>query len=321
MPLKSSGPRNFREYLMLGLKGFCMGAADVIPGVSGGTMAYILGIYKELIIAIRSVDIKFMRLFLSGRIKDAFDSVSWQFLLSLASGIFAAIFTLARLLTYLLNTYPMFIWSFFFGLVLASTVIICLDIKKWNLNVLVGITFGTALAYYIVGQTPISTPETPWFLFLSGVLAICAMILPGISGAFILVLLGKYHFVLEAVNQRDFFTLAIVASGAVLGLVCFARILSWLFKKYQEITIAILAGFMLGSLRKIWPWKKSLDGFDKELPEKLITSQLNIWPTQLDSEAVTIIAFMILGLITVTLINYMAKLKYVAKTKKAALSK
>jgi putative membrane protein len=306
---KPSKHRTFGEYFILVLKGFCMGSADVVPGVSGGTMAFILGIYQELIISIKSVDVKFFRLILSGRVNEAIGHVSWKFLVSVAVGIFTAIFTIARLLSYLLHTYPIFVWSFFFGLVLASAATICLEIKRWKISVVIGIIFGTGLVFSMVGQVPVSTPETPWFLFMSGALAICAMILPGISGAFILVLLGKYHFVLDAVNQRDFITLAIIVSGAAVGLISFVRLLSWLFKKYQEMTIAILVGLMLGSLRKIWPWKEDLEGFGKDASEKLITSQVNIWPTQLDSEVLIAIAFMILGLISVILINYMAKIK------------
>ena len=321
MEVKNSKSRTLRDYFILGMKGFCMGAADVVPGVSGGTMAYILGIYKELILAIRSLDINFFRLLFSGRIKDAIMALSWQFLVSLAAGIFTAIFTIARLVSYLLNTYPMFIWSFFFGLVLASAVTICLDIKKWNLYILIGIAFGAGLAFYLVGQVPVSTPETPWFLFLSGALAICAMILPGISGAFILVLLGKYHFVLDAVNQGDLFTLSFVASGAAAGLISFARILAWLFKKYNEMTIAIMTGFMLGSLRKIWPWKKSVEDIGLEASEKLVTYQVNVWPAQFDSETLGVAGFMVFGLIAVVSMNYMAKLKYTSKAKKVVLTK
>jgi putative membrane protein len=309
MVLETSKPRTLGKYFILVLKGFCMGAADVVPGVSGGTMAFILGIYQELIIAIKSVDLKFFKLILSGRIKDAIECVSWKFLLSVAVGIFTAIFTIAKLLSYFLHTYPIFIWSFFFGLVLASAATVCLEIKKWTITVILGIIFGTGLAFYVVGQVPVTTPETPWFLFISGALAICAMILPGISGAFILVLLGKYHFVLDAVNQGDFITLAIIASGAAIGLMSFVRLLSWLFKKFHEMTIAILIGLMLGSLRKIWPWKKELENLGKEASEKLMTSQVNMLPNQFDSEVLTAMMFMIFGLIAVISINYMAKIK------------
>jgi putative membrane protein len=309
MVVKPSRPRTFGEYFILVLKGFCMGSADVVPGVSGGTMAFILGIYQELIISIKSVDIKFFRFILSGRFNEALGHVSWKFLVSVAVGIFTAIFSIASLLSHLLHTYPIFVWSFFFGLVLASAATISLEIKKWKVRVMIGIIFGASGAFYVVGQVPVSTPETPWFLFMSGALAICAMILPGISGAFVLVLLGKYHFVLDAVNQRDFITLAIIASGAAVGLITFVRLLSWLFKKYQEMTIAILVGLMVGSLRKIWPWKKDLEGIGKDASEKLITSQVNIWPTQLDSEVLIALMFMILGFIVVILINYMAKIK------------
>lgn len=286
-----------------------MGAADVVPGVSGGTMAFILGIYRELIASIKSINMDFARLLLSGKIKDAMGVVSWKFLVAVAAGVFAAIFTIARFLSYMLSAFPVWVWSFFFGLVLASAVTICLEIKRWTLKVIIAIVIGTALAFYVVGQVPVSTPEAPWFLFISGALAICAMILPGISGAFILVLLGKYQYVLDAVNDLDFFILAVVASGAVVGLMSFARLLSWLFKKYQKMTIALLVGLMLGSLRKIWPWKTDMAIYDGKLSEWVVVTQVNTMPSRLDFEVLTGFLLMILGMVIVLSMKYIAKTK------------
>lgn len=256
MPSGLEKPRQtLSSYLRLGLKGFCMGAADVVPGVSGGTMAFILGIYEELIAAIRSIDGAFLRLLLRGRIREALHRVSWPFLAAVGGGILCAVFSLARVLSWLLQNEPVLIWSFFFGLIVASVFTVSRRIKIWRPRIPVGILAGAAGTYALVGLVPVSTPDAPWFLFLSGAVAICAMILPGISGAFILVLLGKYLYILEAVNQRDVFTLALVGSGAVVGLLSVSRLLGWLFRKYHDATIAFLAGLMLGSLRKVWPWK------------------------------------------------------------------
>lgn len=309
--MESETPRDrtFREYLLLGMKGFCMGAADVVPGVSGGTMAFILGIYQELILSIRSVNVNFARLFLSGRIKDAMGVVSWKFLVAVAAGVLLAIFTLAKILSYMLLEYPVWVWSFFFGLVLASAAIICLEVGKWTVKVAAGIVFGTAFSFYLVGQLPVSTPETPWFLFISGAVAICAMILPGVSGAFVLVLLGKYQFVLDAVNHRDLFTLAVVASGAVVGLMSFARILNWLFIKYRKMTIALLVGLMLGSLRKIWPWKRDIAIFNEDLSERIMVMQVNAWPQRFDFEVFMGVVLMMIGIVIVISMKYMANTK------------
>ncbi len=299
--------RTFRDYLILGVKGYCMGAADVVPGVSGGTMAFILGIYRELIASIKSVDLRCLRLLLSGRVKEALDATSWKFLVSVAAGIFTAIFTIAKGLSYMLSTHPVVIWSFFFGLVAASAITICLEIEKWHPRVVVGMVAGTLAAYVVVGMVPASTPNTAWFLFLSGAFAICAMILPGISGAFILVLLGKYQFVLQAVTERDFLTLFIVAAGAATGLICFVRLLNWLFERYRHMTIALLAGLLVGSLRKIWPWKTSVESFGQHVSTHGTATAENVLPASFDGEFALAFALMILGAAAVILIEYLGR--------------
>ncbi len=233
-----------------------MGAADVVPGVSGGTMAFILGIYEELIESIQTFARKeFWRNVLTGRIRDALRSVNFGFLFCVLFGILLAIFTLAHTLESLLATHPALVWSFFFGLILASVFVISKRIERWSPKELITLIVAAALAYLIVGLVPVETPNAWWFLVLAGAIAICAMILPGISGAFLLLLLGKYQTALAAVNDRDFMTLILFAIGAVIGLVLFSKILNWLFRRYHNLTVVFLMGLMIGSLRKLWPWR------------------------------------------------------------------
>jgi putative membrane protein len=308
-PEKAKAPRRFVSYLGITLKGFCMGSADVVPGVSGGTMAFILGIYEELIRAIRSFDLTFVRLLFSLKIKEATRHVEWRFLLALGIGILLAVFSLARLLSWLLENRPVLIWSFFFGLILASIFTVGRRLQRWRMAMAGWIMTGTLGAFLLVGMVPVSTPDAPWFVFLCGAVAICAMILPGISGAFILVILGKYQYVLEAVNDRDILTLAVVATGACLGLISFARILSWLFKKHHDVTIALLSGLMLGSLRKVWPWKKTILGLTDGSGHSVPVGQTNFLPTQWDGEVTVAVTMMLFGLFAVFVLNRLAESK------------
>lgn len=245
-----------RELFGIFLRGIAMGASDIVPGVSGGTMAFIFGIYEELIYSIKTLGQRdFIDAALHLRIREVFSLVNWKFLLALALGVLTAIFTLAGPLEYALQNHPTYIWSFFFGLILASVVVIARRIKNWTLGLVAAALLGAVGAYLLVGLVPAQTPDTWWFYVLTGALASCAMILPGISGAYILVLLGKYETVLSAVNDRNFAILALVAVGAAIGLVTFAQFLSWLFKRYHDFTVAVLIGLLVGSLRKVWPWK------------------------------------------------------------------
>lgn len=251
--------RNLKEYLVIGLKGMAMGAADVVPGVSGGTIAFISGIYEELLTSISSVNFSLLKTLKSNGIKAAWKQVNGSFLLSLFIGIFISIVSLAKAIKWMLENEPILIWSFFFGLVLASIIYIAKQITKWNVFTFVLLVLGAGLAFYITTLNPLVTENSsPLFIFLAAALAICAMILPGISGAFILVLLGAYKPVLAAVNNRDFSTIAIVGAGAVVGLLTFSRVLKWLFANFKNYTLAVLTGFIIGSLNKIWPWKETL---------------------------------------------------------------
>ncbi len=212
-------------------------------------MAFILGIYSELIDSIKAADARFFRLLFSLRFKDAATHLPWRFLCSLAAGIALAIVTLAHFLETQLEQQPERVWAFFFGLVLASVLTVGRNVARWTIKEITIAIFALIGAYIVLGTDTVSTPNTVWFLFLSGALAIAAMILPGISGAYILVLLGKYRFVLAAVNDRDILTLAVIIAGATVGILTFARFLSWLFSRYHDLTVAALTGLMLGSLR------------------------------------------------------------------------
>ncbi len=254
--------RSLPGYLNLVLSGFLVGSGNVVPGVSGGTMAFILGIYEELIESLRMAgQPEFFRAALGLHFKQAWRLINGNFLFALMIGVLAAVVTLVPGLEWMLANQPVIIWSFFFGLVLGSVVLIAAGIKRWTLALAAGLLLGAAAAWLIVGLVPVQTPETWWFLMLSGGLAICAMILPGISGSFLLVMLGKYEFFVKVVNDREIMPILWAGIGAVVGLISFAQLLSWLFKRYPNITVAVLTGLMLGSLRKIWPWKLTLETY------------------------------------------------------------
>ena len=298
--------RSFFEYLVLTLKGFCMGAADVVPGVSGGTMAFILGIYEELIAAIKSFDLKSLKLLVTLKIRLLLGHVSWRFLLAVGIGILTAIFSLARVLSWLLQNRPVLIWSFFLGLILASVVSVSRRIEKWRLLIWLCFSGGMVGTYFLVGLVPVSTPTDPWFLFFCGAIAICAMILPGISGSFILVLLGKYQFILGAVNDRNFAVLSIVVAGACVGIALFSRLLGWLLNRYHDLTVAVLTGLMLGSLRKVWPWKETIESLVDTHGHAVSVVQANILPGQWDGEVFAAFLLMMAGLLAVFLLDRIA---------------
>lgn len=251
--------RSFKEYIVISLKGMAMGAADVVPGVSGGTIAFISGIYEELLNSISSFNFSLINVFKNEGFKSVWIKVNGNFLVSLFVGILISVLSLAKLIESMLENHPIVIWSFFFGLVLASIIYIGKQITKWTKGSVLCLILGAILAFYITTLNPmVSANSSPWFLFLAGMIAICAMILPGISGSFILVLLGAYKPVLNALNTKDFVSIIIFLVGAVLGLLSFSRILKWLFSTYKNYTLATLTGFIIGSLNKIWPWKETI---------------------------------------------------------------
>lgn len=274
--------RNLKDYGFLLLKGMGMGAADVVPGVSGGTIAFIVGIYEELINSIKSINGATLKLLFTGKIAAFWKSINGSFLLSIIAGIGISIFSLAKIITWLLVTHPILVWSFFFGLVMASTWFVSKDIKQWNWKSVLSFIIGAVIAFYITVATPAETPSNLFFIFLCGAIAICAMILPGISGSFILVLLGKYFYIMEAVKTLNVPVMLVFICGAALGITSFSRVLSFALRRFHDTTIAVLAGFMLGSLNKVWPWKETIETYtdshgvvkplvqDNSLPDQLL---------------------------------------------------
>lgn len=298
---KKRGPR---DLLALMARGYVMGAADVIPGVSGGTMAFILGIYEELIESIRAVGRpEFLRPLLARDLRGALAQINLPFLAAVGSGILLAVVTLAGLLEHLLMTYPSQVLGFFFGLVLASVFAVGRRIERWSPRLYAAAAIAALVAWVVVGLVPVQTPESLWFYFLSGALAICAMILPGISGAFILLLLGKYEAVLGAVVDRDLLTIAVVGAGAVGGLLLFSQILGWLFHRYHDLVVAALTGLILGSLRKIWPWKVVTETMTDRHGELVPLVERNILPPDLGPESGLIVLLFVLGLVAVLVLN------------------
>lgn len=286
------GARKLFDYAIITLKGMAMGAADVVPGVSGGTIAFISGIYEELIDSINNVKPSLLSVWKKEGFKAFWTKLNGNFLIALFIGIFISVLSLAKLLSYLLENKPVLLWSFFFGLVLASIFLVGKEIKKWSAATVIMLLLGAAVAYYITELPPNENVDSLPYLFLSGALAICAMILPGISGAFILVLLGSYKTILDAVHERDIKMIVTVGLGAIVGLLSFARLLKWMFKNYRNTTLAILTGFILGSLNKIWPWKKVLETrvFDDKV---IVIDDQNVLPGAFEGEPQVLLAIIL----------------------------
>lgn len=250
--------RRLIDYLIISFKGIAMGAADAVPGVSGGTIAFISGIYEELITTISGVNLSLFKTLKSQGISAFWKQLNGNFLLALLTGIVISFVSFMRLAKYLLEQHPVLIWSFFFGLIIASIYFVGKQIKNWNIGSIVAIILGALAAFYITSLPSLASNTSSWFLFIAGAIAICAMILPGISGSFILVILGAYKTLSVAFHDFDLKKIAIFASGAIVGLLSFSHVLKWFFKNYHNTTLAILTGFILGSLNKVWPYKKTV---------------------------------------------------------------
>ena len=298
--------RSFIQYLVITLKGVAMGMADVVPGVSGGTIAFISGIYEEFINSLNSINGDAFKLLFKLKIKDFWKHINGSFLLSIAIGIAISIVSLSKVIIYLLDNFPVLLWAFFFGLIVASVLFIGKQVTKWNLRVLLSMLIGIAVSYYITIAEPASTPDSNIYVFFSGFIAIIAMILPGISGAFILLLMGSYSTVIGTINNlregimmanteviiNSGTMLSIFAVGAILGLLTFSRVLAWMFRKYHNTTLAVLTGFMIGSLNKVWPWKETLSMRINSHGEEVPFMQKSIMPWNYDGESQ--IAFVVL---------------------------
>lgn len=302
----SPGPRSPVQAFLVGAKGFAMGSADIIPGVSGGTIAFITNIYDELVLAIRSVDLDFIRRLARLDLPGALAGVHIRFLLALMTGILLAILSMARLMNYLLHHHPEQTWSLFFGLILASVVVVGRRIPGLGAAQWAVMAVFAAGGYALVGMIPLQTPTQWWFIFASGALAICAMILPGISGAFILLILGKYEFITATLkNPLDAGNLAIIAvfcAGCAVGVIVFSRILSYLLTRHRAVTLSALTGLMIGALRKIWPWKEMAARRVAE-GEVEVLAQVNVLPAEVDRGLVVALGLMILGFVVVFMLE------------------
>ena len=269
-----------------------MGIAEIIPGVSGGTIAFITGIYEELINSIKSVNSASIKLLINFKLTSFWKHINGTFLLTLLLGMLTSILALSRVIVFLLNDHPFKIWGFFFGLIIASAIVIFGKVEKMSINVFIASIIGLIISSYIALEAPSATPNTDLFIFLSGAIAISAMILPGISGSFILVFLSKYEFILNSLNNFDIAVISIFIAGCVVGLVTFSRVFSYLFKKYNDIVVSVLVGFLLGSLFKVWPFYKVLE-YDA-YNEPIYTSPV-LPSTGQENELLYFIVFSIIG--------------------------
>jgi putative membrane protein len=288
--------RRPKDFISLTLRGILIGSADIVPGVSGGTMAFILGIYDELIDAVRSV-VPFIRNLLRLRWREAFNSMPWGFVLSVGLGVGLAVLGMSRFLHWALDRHPEYIFALFFGLILASIFIVGKRVGRWS-TINLGVSAIAALtAYLLISLAPAATPHTPLFTFISGALAVPALILPGLSGAFILMLLGKYQYLLGVLLTLDLAALGAFLLGAATGLVTFSNFLRWLLDHLHDLTIAALLGFMIGALRKVWPWK------EYEHVSDIFMREHNILPAGLTPEVWTALGLMVLGVLAILAVD------------------
>ena len=299
-----------KEFLILVLKGIGMGAANVIPGVSGGTIALITGIFERLINAIKSFNFKAVKLLFSFQWKAFADYTDLRFLIAIFLGIIIAIISLAKIFDYLFQNYPVYIWAYFFGLVLASVYFVGKTVDKWKISVIITFIIGTGIAIMVSFLNPGTENHNFIYLILCGIAAICSMILPGLSGSFILLIMGNYKLVaIDAINNLDFAILFPVIIGAVGGLIVFSHLLSWVFKKYRNETISLLTGFILGSLSILWPWQTKiymLDEIGNQIIKNnnpVVSKYVNIAPESIDLNFWFALFFIFIGILSIWLVE------------------
>lgn len=307
--------RSIRDYSLLFLKGMGIGAADVVPGVSGGTIAFISGIYEELIDTISRVNLKTINILFKEGFNPFWKAMNGNFLVALLAGVVFSILSLSKVISYFLENEPIATWSFFFGLVLASIPLVAKKVVNWSGSRYFAFAAGAIIAWLVTGLPPVTEPGALWYLFLSGMIAICAMILPGISGSFILILLGSYFTILSALNNRDITVILVFVAGAITGILAFSKFLKFMFSRFHDLTVATLAGFLLGSLNKIWPWKNVLEWFVKHPGEakeqKIALIEENVLPgtyANLTGEPSQLVLAIIMAVAGVALIYILERL-------------
>ena len=306
--MTSPGPKTFTEHAYLFFKGVGMGTADIVPGVSGGTIAFITGIYEALLTAIASINSRLVLQVLRLNLKQALAGLHLRFLVTLVCGIALAVISTSHLMHYLLTEHAVQTWSVFFGLITASILVVAHSINK-RFTTFPALILGAILAYGITGLIPLYTPEEPWFIFFSGMIAICAMILPGLSGSFILLILGKYAFITAALrnpfNPDNLEIILIFITGCLVGILGFSRILRYGLARWHDYTLALLTGIMLGSMRKVWPWKITLESQIIRGKEHVLREE-NVWPL-LDFEFGIALLLMLTGFTLVMLLDKISR--------------
>ncbi|WP_111977046.1 DUF368 domain-containing protein [Algibacillus agarilyticus] len=274
--------RNIKDYALLTTKGLAMGAADVVPGVSGGTVAFVTGIYDELLGSLKKLGPSIIPMLFKQGIKATWQHINGNFLLAVFGGILLSLKTFASLISFALAHHPILVWAFFSGLIIASIRLLFNQQPKWQIKQYLSMLLGIIIVYFISVSTPAQLPSDGWFLFLGGFIAICAMILPGISGSFILLLMGLYPVFLDAIKSIDIIALASFGGGCICGLLVFSRFLSWLLAKYEQTTIAVLIGFLIGSLNVTWPWKQTVSTYINRHGDELPLIRANVNPNDFE---------------------------------------
>jgi len=306
--------KTVKEYSLYLVKGMGMGAANVIPGVSGGTIALITGIFERIIHAIKSIDLIALRLLFKGKIKELLERVDFYFLVAVLSGMVISIVTFAKLFKYLFANYPIYIWSFFFGLIVISIFYVGKTISKWKFSVIISFVVGTAVAVWISYMNHAAPNDSTLYLMICGVVAVCSMILPGISGSFVLILMGNYELIMiDAVSEGNIGILAPAVFGGIVGILALSHVLSWIFKKYKDQTISLLTGFILGSVSILWPWKDevyrtdALGNFILKNNEKIVQNYKPVLPESINNEVLLAFGFAFLGVLTIVVLEWLAK--------------
>ena len=292
------------KYILIYLKGLAMGAADVVPGVSGGTIAFITGVYDDLLSALSAINLKTLNVLRTEGINSAWKRINGNFLVALFAGIATSILSLARLFKYLYATYPHLLWAFFFGLIIGSIFLVGRMVSKWDAGTILSLVAGTVLSFWFTILEPGSMTDSLLYIFTAGIIAICAMILPGISGAFILLLLGVYAPAMEAISTLDLKFIATIGLGAVVGLLSFSRLLKWTLDNHRDITIAALIGFLVGSLNKLWPWKETIQFRTNSHGESVPFLEENILPSAFENPQIGfVLILLVVGIALILLLS------------------
>lgn len=297
--------RSFTDYLIVTLKGLAMGVADAIPGISGGTIAFISGLYEELITTISNIKPSLFQILFKDGLATFWKEANGNFIVALLTGILISFISFMKLAKYLLENHPVLIWSFFFGLIVASIFFVAKQINKWSISTFISLIIGASIAFYISLLPIMASNNNPYFLFFAGALAICAMILPGISGSFILIILGAYKSLSDAIHDIDIKKLLIFTAGCIVGLLSFSHALKWLFKNYYNVTLALLTGFIFGSLNKVWPWRETVTWFTNTdgIKEPLLEESVSPFSYSGDNHLLLASGLMIIGFLTLFILE------------------